>query len=67
MRNEGIIRSEKGILQQIQNGCDDVMNFTRTLSTAYMYGNYRHAHSAHQIHLQDLESRVKLLECFSEI
>ena len=33
---------------------------TRTLPATYVYGIYRHAHSAHHVHIWDLSSRAKL-------
>ena len=38
---------------------DDVINIvTRTLPAAYVYGIYRHAHSARGVRIWDLSSRA---------
>ena len=46
------------------NNCvciDDVINIvTRTLPATYVYGIYRHAHSARNVRIWDLSSRAKL-------
>ena len=40
---------------------DDVNNIvTRTLPATYVYGIYRHAHSARHVRIWDLSSRAKL-------
>ena len=40
---------------------DDVINIvTRTLPATYVYGIYRHAHSARHVRIWDLSSRAKL-------
>ena len=67
MRNEGIVRSDRHVLQQIQNGNDDVIYFTHALPTMYMYGIHCHTHSDCHVRVWDLESHVKRLECCSEM